>query len=100
MEAQRVTIEDLKAIAQLALDQGVESIRDKGELHQMFHLIGRDGGREIIVCMPDVTNSEEAKAAFARKLKEHVRDRSIEAVVMVSDSYIADMTPEQEKVHA
>ena len=48
--------------------------------------------------MPDVTNSEEAKAAFARKLKEHVRDRSIEAVVMVSDSYIADMTPEQEKV--
>ena len=63
-----MTIEDLKAIAQKALDYGIERIRDDGELHMMFHLIGRDGAREIVVCdEPDITNSEEAKAdVFAK----------------------------------
>ena len=92
-----MTIEDLKAIAQKALDYGIERIRDDGELHMMFHLIDRDGGREMVVCMPDITNSEEAKAAFARKLKERVRAGGVEAVAMVSDTYIAhNMTPAQE----
>ena len=93
-----MTIEDLKAIAQKALDYGIECIREGGELHLMFHLIGRDGVHEIVVCASDITNSEEAKAAFSRKLKERVRERGVEAVIMVSDTYIADITPEQEKV--
>ena len=93
-----MTIEELKAIAQKELDYGIECIRDDGELHLMFHLIGRDGSREVFVCASDITNSEEAKAAFSRKLKERVRERGVEAVIMVSDTYIADITPEQEKV--
>lgn len=94
-----MTIEELKAIAQKALDYGIECIRDDGELHMMFHLIGRDGGREMVVCADDITNSEEAKAAFARKLKERVRERGVEAVIMVSDTYICDsMTLAQDAI--
>jgi hypothetical protein len=99
MEAQRVTIEELKAMAQQTLDDGIAQIRDDGELHMMFYLFGRDGTREIAVCMPDITNSEEAKAAFARKLKERVRAGGVEAVAMVSDTYIAEnLTPAQEAI--
>ena len=93
-----MTIEDLKAIAQKVMDHGIKCIRDDGELHQMFHLIGRDGAREIIVCDGPLTNSEEAKQMLSERLKRRVRERGIEAVAIVSDSYIAEMTPELEKV--
>lgn len=97
MEAERVTIEDLKAIAQEALDYGVSCIRDDGELHMMFYLIGRDGTREIVMCDGPLTNSEKAKQMLSERLKRRVRERGIEAVAMVSDTFIAEnMTPAQE----
>ena len=64
----------------------------------MFQLVGREKN-EIVMCMPDVTNSEAAKAELARDLKARVRAGGIEAVVMVSDTYIAEnLTLAQEAI--
>jgi hypothetical protein len=92
-----VTIEDLKAIAQRALDFGIERIRETGELHQMFHLVGREKTK-IIMCGGDVTNDEDAKQELSEHLKARVRGESIDAVIMVSDTYIAEATREQDAI--
>jgi hypothetical protein len=92
-----MTVEDLKVIAQKALDFGIERIRETGDLHMMFHLVGREK-TEIVMCAGDVTNSEAAKAELSRDLKARVRAGGVEAVVMLSDTYIAEMTPAQEKL--
>ena len=93
-----MTIEHLKDMAQKALEHGIESMREKGDLHMMFHLIRRDGGHEIIMCAEDVTNSEEAKSQLGRGIRARVQAGELEAVILVSDSYIAETTREQDAV--
>ncbi len=94
-----MTIEHLKALAQNALEHGIERIRETGDLTMMFHLVGPHH-HDIVAVAGDVTNSEAAKAELARDLKARVKAEGIEAVIMVSDTYIAEMTREQEAVKA
>lgn len=94
-----MTIVELKDHAARMLDFGIEQIRTKGDLRQMFHLVCRDGTIEIIMVHGEVTNSEEAKRALGRLLKARVAAGEIEAVIQLSDTFwTSDMDPEKDKI--
>jgi hypothetical protein len=94
-----MTIDELKAFAARVLDESVERMRKEGDLHQSFYLLHRAGGFDFVLATADVTNSEPAKAALARKLRARIAEAGdIEAVVMVSDIWQTIITTEQAKI--
>jgi len=88
-----MTVEQLKSLAQGTLEFGTETIRKTGELCQQFTLAKRDGGLELIVIDGRITNDENAKSALGRMIHARVDAGEIEAVIMVSDTWIAEISP-------
>jgi hypothetical protein len=94
-----MTIEKLKALADHALEFGLECLQDGRELHLMFHLVLRAGGLEMMVVDSGITNSEDAKAELAATIKARIAAGEIEAVIMLSDTWFAEnIHPEANKI--
>ncbi len=93
-----MTIAELKAFAARRLDDAIEDIRKTGELRQVFYLVKRGGGMDTYLLAADVTNDEDAKRQFGQQLKARVAAGDIEAVVHVSDSFLAEIEPEKNAV--
>jgi hypothetical protein len=91
------SIEELKRMAEGFGGMALDELRKSGSLMQKFHLIG-EGKIEIICSAGDVTNSEKAKGALAAQLRARIAEGDIEAVVMVSDVWITNITPEANKI--
>jgi hypothetical protein len=90
MEGGRVTIEKLQATADAALEFGLKTLREKGGLYMMFHLVRCDGTAEVMVIDPAITASEAAKNSLQKMICARVAAGEIEAVILVSDTYISE----------
>jgi hypothetical protein len=94
-----MTIEELKTLSAHALDHAVGVLTSTGDLSQMFHLIRRSGAHEIIGVAGEITNSERAKGGLSAMLQDRIAAcGDVEAVIMVSDVFYADISPEKAKV--
>lgn len=93
-----MTITQLQAFARASLDFAVNCIRETGQLSQQFHLIPHNGDcpHDIMVLGGDITNNRRALYLFLDLLRAKVKADNIEAVVMLSDTFITEwMTEEQ-----
>jgi hypothetical protein len=94
-----MTIEELKETAARALQFAIERLQERGDLAHMLHLVRRSGGIEIIGSTAEVTNSEKSKGELAKILRERMAVLGdVEAVIMISDVFWAELTPAQEKM--
>ena len=94
-----MTPEKLQALARETLAGGIREIQEGGDLMQRFYLVKRDGGMEFWLADSSVTNEENAKRGLAAKLRERVASGEIEAVLMLSDSYVAtNISPENDAI--
>jgi hypothetical protein len=94
-----MTIEELKKFAAVALEHAVQILVDTGDLPHMLQLVRRSGVIEIIVSLPDITNSEQNKYGLSQMLRARMAEHGdVEAVIMVSDVFWAYFTTEQEKI--
>lgn len=92
-----MTIDRLREIARKWFDSSIETLRRDGDLMQQFMLVGRDETVEFIAIDGPLTNSEIFKADLGRKIRARTESGELQAVLMVSDSFFASLTPEQDK---
>lgn len=93
-----MTIAQLKQLAQETLDYGIAEIRESGSLSQSFYLVKRGGGMDFVLVDGSVTNDESSKSALAKQLKERVAEGEVEAVIMLSDVYWAELDPKADTI--
>jgi hypothetical protein len=94
-----VTTDELRDLAHKTLEFGVECLRS-GELLQTVHLV-KNEGRDVIVIDPRISNDHESKRVLTQALKVRLQaDPNIEAVLMLSDSYVTELTSEEALMRA
>jgi hypothetical protein len=93
-----MTTEELQRCAREAFDYGVATILRTGQLHMQFHLVKRDGGVEFVIADDSVTNNEGVKAKLAQELRERAKKGELVAIIHLSDSYFAEVTPMKDKI--
>jgi hypothetical protein len=93
-----MTIDELKAIAAKTLDWGVQWMLEHGDLAQMFYLVRHDGTQEVIQIDGEVTNSGRQKDFLAADLRRRLATGNYAAVLMLSDTFFASISPEKELI--
>jgi hypothetical protein len=93
-----MTIEELKSFSANALNHAVKILTSTGNLGQIFHLIRRTGAHEVMGVSGE-TNSDAAKNGLAAMLRHRIAEYGdVEAVIMISDIFFAEITPEKAKI--
>lgn len=94
-----MTIPELKKQARMAFDFAVQRMRENnGDLNQMFHLVKRDGSVEVLLIDGAISNSEQEKIKLSRLIKARVATGEIVAVIMMSDTFVATISQENEMI--
>jgi hypothetical protein len=94
-----MTIEELKSFSANALNHAVKILTSTGSLGQIFHLIRRTGAHEVIGVSGEITNSDAAKNGLAATLRQRIaKYGDVEAVIMISDVFWAEITPEKARM--
>jgi hypothetical protein len=94
-----MTIEQLKELAEAILTLGVDLLKERrGDLPAMFHLVKLDGSHEIIEIEGDLINRSDVKETLARRIRERVAAGELQAVALLSDTFVGRMTEENEKI--
>jgi hypothetical protein len=92
-----MTTEELKGIAEFALNFAVGILQKGEELVPFAHVIGGDGTLHILHAIPGGGDVNSEKDAYADGINEMIRRTDGTAVVLVNDTLVVDVTHPEAK---
>jgi hypothetical protein len=93
-----MTIDELRGLVDGIFAASVRQLQETGDLMQKIHVIKHDGSIDVIVLGGDITNNAGAKSVLGRILHQRVEAGDVEAIIMASDVFWAQISDENQKI--